>query len=130
MLFPLRDVIVSRTTPVVTWLLIAVSVVVHLMLATGDPLIRTVNFESWGLIPAAFSWAAVFTSMFVHGDLLHLLGNMICLWIFGDNVEDQMGHGRYLLFYLACGTAAGLAEDWASPDSFCPWSAQAERFPP
>jgi membrane associated rhomboid family serine protease len=120
MLFPLRDVIVSRTTPGVTWLLIALSVGVHLMLATGDPLVRTVTFESWGLIPAAFSWVTVFTSMFVHGDILHLLSNMICLWIFGDNVEDQMGHGRYLLFYLACGAAAALAETWSGPDSLLP----------
>ena len=120
MLFPLRDVIVSRTTPVVTWLLIASSVVVHFVLATADPLIRTVTFETWGLIPAAFSWASVLTSMFVHGDVLHLLSNMICLWIFGDNVEDQLGHGRFLLFYLACGAAAALAETWSSPDSLLP----------
>jgi membrane associated rhomboid family serine protease len=58
--------------------------------------------------------------MFVHGDLLHLAGNMVCLWIFGDNVEDQVGHGRYLLFYLACGATAALAETWASPDSLVP----------
>ncbi|HUR21873.1 MAG TPA: rhomboid family intramembrane serine protease, partial [Vicinamibacterales bacterium] len=115
MLFPLRDVIVSRTTPVVTWLLIGLSVVVHLLLR-GDPL----GFELWGLIPAAFSWPTLFTSMFVHGDVLHLLGNMICLWIFGDNVEDQMGHGRFLVFYLACGAAAALAETWSSPDSLLP----------
>ena len=120
MLFPLRDVIVSRTTPVVTRLLIAGSVLVHLMLFTDDPLIRTVTFETWGLIPAAFSWTSVLTSMFVHGDFMHLVGNMISLWIFGDNVEDQMGHGRFVLFYLACGVAAALAETWSSPDSLLP----------
>jgi hypothetical protein len=57
MLFPLRDVIVSRTTPVVTWVLIAASVVTHILLATGDPELRSYTFETWGLIPAAFSWA-------------------------------------------------------------------------
>ncbi len=120
MLFPLRDVIVSRTTPVVTWLLIALSVGLHLVLATSDPDVRTVTFETWGLIPAAFSWTTVLTSMFVHGDLLHLGSNMLCLWIFGDNVEDQMGHGRFLLFYLACGIVAALTETWSSPDSLLP----------
>ena len=120
MIFPLRDVIVSRTTPVVTWLLIAVNILVHIMLATGDPQARTTAFETWVLVPATFAWTTVFTSMFLHGDLLHLIGNMVSLWIFGDNVEDQMGHGRFLLFYLGCGAAAGLAETWAGPDSFLP----------
>jgi membrane associated rhomboid family serine protease len=120
MLLPLRDVIRSRTTPVVTWLLIALSAGTHLVLATDDPLVRTVTFETFGLVPAAFSWLSVLTSMFVHGDLLHLGSNMLSLWIFGDNVEDQMGHGRFLLFYLACGTIAALAETWSSPESFLP----------
>lgn len=120
MLFPLRDVIVSRTTPVVTWALIAANVGIHLMLATGDPEVRGAALTSWGLVPGAFSWLSVLTSMFVHGDLLHLGSNMISLWIFGDNVEDQMGHRRFLLFYLACGTVAALAETAASPDSLIP----------
>lgn len=120
MLFPLRDVIVSRTTPVVTWLLIGLNVGLHIALATGDPEARHITFESWGLIPAAFSWLSVLTSMFVHGDLLHLGSNMVSLWIFGDNVEDQLGHGRFLLFYLACGAVAALAETWASPGSLIP----------
>lgn len=120
MLFPLRDVIVSRTTPVVTWALIAANVGIHLLLATGDPEVRGAALTSWGLVPGAFSWLSVLTSMFVHGDLLHLGSNMISLWIFGDNVEDQMGHRRFLLFYLACGTVAALAETAASPDSLIP----------
>lgn len=120
MLFPLRDVIVSRTTPVVTWALIAVNVGTHLVLATGDHEARGAAMASWGLIPAAFSWLSVLTSMFVHGDLLHLGSNMVSLWIFGDNVEDQMGHRRFLLFYLACGAVAALAETAASPESLIP----------
>jgi len=120
MLFPLRDVIVSRTTPVVTWCLIAVNIGMHLMLATGDPEVRGATLTFWGLVPGAFSWLSVLTSMFVHGDLLHLGSNMISLWIFGDNVEDQMGHRRFLLFYLGCGTVAALAETAASPDSLIP----------
>src|SRR5437763_1254740 len=57
----------------------------------------------FGLVPADFAWLNVFTSMFVHGGFLHVGGNMLYLWIFGDNVEDRMGHGRFLVFYLLCG---------------------------
>ena len=71
----------------------------------------------FGLVPAAFSWVAVLTSMFVHGGLLHVGGNMLFLWIFGDNVEDRMGHGRFLVFYLLCGVAAALAQTAFSPNS-------------
>lgn len=120
MLLPLRDVIVSRTTPVVTWLLIGVNVGLHIALATDDPILQRLNFEAWGLVPADFSWLSLVTSMFLHGDLLHLGGNMLSLWIFGDNVEDQLGHGRFLLFFLGCGAVAALAETWASPDALVP----------
>ena len=71
-------------------------------------------------MPAAFSWVTVFTSMFLHGGLLHVAGNMLYLWIFGDNVEDRMGHGRFLVFYLLCGIAAALAQTIAAPDSVVP----------
>jgi membrane associated rhomboid family serine protease len=60
------------------------------------------------------------TYMFFHGDILHLLGNMLFLWVFGDNVEDAMGHIRYLLFYIACGVFAGLMHSWIVPDSESP----------
>ena len=78
----------------------------------------------WGLVPAAFSWVAVFTSMFLHGGFLHVAGNMLYLWIFGDNVEDRMGHGRFLVFYLLCGVLASLAHVGATylfgKDAFVP----------
>ena len=74
----------------------------------------------WGLVPAAFSWVTVFTSMFLHGGLMHVAGNMLYLWIFGDNVEDRMGHGRYLVFYILCGVAAALAQTITVPDSVVP----------
>ncbi len=74
----------------------------------------------FGLVPAAFSWVTVFTSMFLHGGLLHVAGNMLYLWIFGDNVEDRMGHGRFLVFYLLCGVAAALAQTITAPDSVVP----------
>ena len=74
----------------------------------------------FGLVPAAFSWVAVLTSMFLHGGLLHFGANMLYLWIFGDNVEDRMGHGRFLVFYVLCGVAAALAQTAMVPDSIIP----------
>src|SRR6185436_14635094 len=118
-MIPLRDIIPSRTTPVVTIALIVINVLVFLYeLALG----RGVNAFTlyWGLVPAAFSWVTVLTSMFLHGGLMHVAGNMLYLWIFGDNVEDRMGHGRYLVFYLLCGIAAALAQTITVPDSVVP----------
>ena len=118
-MIPLRDIIPSRTTPVVTIALITINVLVFLYeLSLG----RAVDAFTlyWGLVPAAFSWVAVFTSMFLHGGFLHVAGNMLYLWIFGDNVEDRMGHGRFLVFYLLCGVAAALAQTITAPDSVIP----------
>jgi membrane associated rhomboid family serine protease len=74
----------------------------------------------YGIVPAAFAWPTLFSSMFLHGGWLHYLGNMLYLWIFGDNVEDRFGHGRYLVFYLASGAAAGLGHVYVSPASSIP----------
>jgi len=118
-MIPLRDVIPSRTTPVVTISLIAVNALVFLyQLSLGDAVNEFVLY--FGLVPAAFSWVTVFTSMFLHGGFLHVGGNMLYLWIFGDNVEDRMGHGRFLVFYLLCGVAAALAQAALNPDSVVP----------
>jgi membrane associated rhomboid family serine protease len=118
-MIPLRDVIPSRTTPYVTITLIALNALVFLyQFLLGERVEEFILY--FGLIPAAFSWMAVLTSMFVHGGLLHFGGNMLYLWIFGDNVEDRMGHGRYLVFYLLCGTAAALAQTITRPDSVIP----------
>ena len=118
-MIPLRDIIPSRTTPYVTISLISLNVLVFLYeLSLG----RAVDAFTlyFGLVPAAFSWVTVFTSMFLHGGLLHVAGNMLYLWIFGDNVEDRMGHGRFLVFYLLCGVAAALAQTITAPDSVVP----------
>ena len=116
-MIPLRDVIPSRTTPYVTIGLIVVNVLVFLYEMTlDDPYLERIR-PLFGLVPAAFAWVAVLTSMFVHGGLLHVGGNMLFLWIFGDNVEDRMGHGRFLVFYLLCGAAAALAQTAMNPDS-------------
>ena len=118
-MIPLRDVIPSRTTPYVTVALIVLNALVFVYeYSLGE---HTNEFIfAFGLIPATFSWFAVLTSMFLHGGLLHVGGNMLYLWIFGDNVEDRMGHGRFLAFYLLCGIAAALGQTFTSPDSAVP----------
>ena len=118
-MIPLRDVITSRTTPYVTFALIALNAAVFVyQFLLGNTVEEFILY--FGLIPAAFSWVTVVTSMFLHGGLLHFGGNMLYLWIFGDNVEDRMGHGRFLVFYLLCGTAAALAQTASRPDSVIP----------
>lgn len=100
-----------RTFPVITYLLIAANFFVFFIeLAAGDSFINT-----WSFVPAVyqadhlFGWITIFTSMFMHAGWLHILGNMLYLWIFGDNVEDQLGHFKFLIFYLLCGIAATFA---------------------
>src|SRR5688572_25659943 len=118
-MIPLRDVIPSRTTPYTTITLIVLNAIAFLyQLSLGEQVNDLILY--FGLIPAAFSWVAVFSSMFLHGGFLHAGGNMLYLWIFGDNVEDRMGHGRFLVFYLLCGIAAALAQTVVNPDSVVP----------
>jgi membrane associated rhomboid family serine protease len=119
-MIPLRDVIPSRSTPVVTVALIVVNALAFLYEISLPEEALNEFVVYWGLVPAAFSWVAVFTSMFLHGGFLHFAGNMLYLWIFGDNVEDRMGHGRFLTFYLLCGTAAALAQTVLEPGSPIP----------
>ena len=118
-MIPLRDIIPSRTTPVVTVSLIVTNAAVFLYQLSLGPAVEAFVLR-FGLAPAAFWWPGVFTSMFLHGGVLHFAGNMLYLWIFGDNVEDRMGHGRFLAFYLLCGTAAALAQVAAEPSSPVP----------
>jgi membrane associated rhomboid family serine protease len=118
-MIPLRDIIPSRTTPYVTISLISLNVLVFLYELSIGRAVDAVTLY-YGLVPAAFSWVTVFTSMFLHGGILHVAGNMLYLWIFGDNVEDRMGHGRFLVFYLLCGVAAALAQTITAPDSVVP----------
>lgn len=119
-MIPLRDVIPTRTFPAVTVLLIALNVLAFLVqLALGrdewGPLART-----FGVVPAAPLWHDVLTSLFVHAGWLHVTANMLVLWIFGDNLEDRMGHGRFLVFYLLGGTLVMLAHIALEPRSSVP----------
>ena len=74
----------------------------------------------YGVVPAYFSAPTLITSMFLHGSWSHVLGNMWYLWIFGDNVEDRVGHGRFIVFYLLCGVAAALGQVAVDPNSTLP----------
>lgn len=119
-MFPISDVIPSRRTPVVTIGLIVLNTLAflyELSLSDGelDRLVR-----SAGTVPADFSALDTVTSLFLHGGWLHFLGNMLYLWIFGDNVEDSFGHVRFLLFYVFCGAAAAIAQIVIHPDSTVP----------
>jgi hypothetical protein len=120
-MIPIRDTIRSETYPVVNSLIIAINVLVFFIeLSQGQSLDGFI--KTYGLVPARYSVpqiSAYFTTgqqaiafltfMFLHGGFLHLLGNMWFLYIFGDNVEDRLGHLRYLIFYLVCGLASGLS---------------------
>jgi membrane associated rhomboid family serine protease len=119
-MFPLKDTQPSYSRPVVTIVLITVNLLVFLFEASLGP--RTLNafVEYYGLVPDHFQLSRIFTSMFLHGGWLHVLGNMWFLWVFGDKIEDLLGHGKYLLFYLLCGIVAALGQVIANPYSTAP----------
>ena len=119
-MIPLRDVIPSRTKPVITISLIVINVLVFLFQVSLSERAQEAFVYAFGLVPAYFSFGTVFSSMFVHGGFAHLIGNMLFLWIFGDNVEDRLGHGRYLTFYFLCGFLAALSQLFLDPDSTVP----------
>lgn len=119
-MFPLSDVIPSRSTPFVTIGLIIINVVVFVHELLLPPGALEEFMLRYALIPAWFSWPTVFTSMFLHSGLWHVVPNMLYLWIFGDNVEDRLGHGRYLAFYLFAGVVAAVAQLAINPYSTIP----------
>jgi len=119
-MFPLSDVIPSRTRPVVTISLIALNALMFLYQLQLDEVTHQRLAYELGVIPRFLSYGDIVTSMFLHGDILHFLGNMVFLWIFGDNVEDRVGHGGFILFYIGTGTAAALAQVFANPTSVVP----------
>lgn len=125
-MFPIRDHNPSGRTPYVTYALILINVVVFFSYssALGSPAQAAAFFNTWGLVPANFSTGngltSIFTSMFLHGGLMHLGGNMLYLWIFGDNMEDELGHGKFLGFYLLSGVGAALAQVISNPASPVP----------
>jgi membrane associated rhomboid family serine protease len=119
-MFPISDVIPSRTRPVVTISLIVLTTAAYLYQLQLDEAALERLVYGRGVVPASFSLVDAITSLFLHADILHIGGNIIFLWIFGDNVEDRLGHVRYLVFYLLCGIVAALAQTVGEPASFVP----------
>ncbi len=130
-MFPISDDNLEPGVPIVTWSIIGACIAVFLwqMSLTGNAAERAV-FE-FGAVPATLfgkpdvaavvpAWATILTSMFMHGGLAHIGGNMLYLWIFGDNVELAMGRVKFLAFYLICGTIAALTQALQSPESTVP----------
>ncbi len=133
-MIPLRDDNPSHSKPYVSITFIALCVLVFLWQVSLGTVGGQHAIYAFGLIPAVLFGAeqlppelrlvpaelTVFTSMFMHGGWMHLIGNMLYLWIFGDNVEDSMGHGRFIVFYFLCGIAAALAQAIPEPGSVIP----------
>jgi membrane associated rhomboid family serine protease len=133
---PLRDANPTRRTPVVTLALIAACAVVFAVElsveASGGPGGLAAFFKTWGAVPSRISAAltgtgdpgqaatGVLASIFLHGGWYHLIGNMLFLWIFGNNIEDRLGRLPYLVFYILGGVAAALAQVWIEPTSEIP----------
>jgi hypothetical protein len=125
-MIPLRDEIPTRSTPIVNYLLIAANILVFVLMWLAGPYQEALVYQ-FAMIPANFTNGidlhdamTIFSSMFMHAGLAHIGGNMLYLWIFGDNVEDRLGHGRYLVFYLTGGVAASLLHLLTNPGSQIP----------
>jgi len=119
-MIPLRDVIPSRTVPFLTVTIIILNGLAwfyELGLPRED---LPVFLQQFGVVPAFFAPPTLISSMFLHGSWSHVLGNMWYLWIFGDNVEDRMGHFRFLVFYLLCGIVAAFGQILIDPTSTLP----------
>ena len=121
-MFPIRDHNPSEKTPYVTIALIIANVAIFAWMLPlyGDPRALQIVYVTWGLVPAISAPETWVTSMFLHGGFLHLAGNMLYLWIFGDNLEEEMGHLPFLAFYLAGGLAAAFLQVAAAPQSTVP----------
>jgi membrane associated rhomboid family serine protease len=131
---PVHDDNPTHLRPWVTWTLIGACVLTFLWQATADEAWARAIVAGLGATPEVIfgreggledpawvpPWATVFTSMFLHGSWAHLFGNMLFLWVFGNNVEDAMGHGRFIVFYLVCGVVAVFAQALPDPASSVP----------
>ncbi len=119
-MIPLRDVIPSRTTPYITVTIIVLNLLAWFFELNLPRDVLPVFLQVYGVVPADLHPPTLITSMFLHGSWSHVLGNMWYLWIFGDNVEDRVGHGRFILFYLLCGVAAAMGQVLIDPGSSLP----------
>jgi len=119
---PLRDNIVSRSFPFISWLLLLTNAYVFFLELQAGPQLETF-IRTWALTPkilfsdpVQYSFTVV-TAMFLHGGWMHVISNMLFLYIFGDNVEDRLGHFKFLIFYLLTGIIANLVQAWTTPTS-------------
>src|SRR5436190_3905471 len=119
-MIPLRDIIPSRTTPYITITIIVLNALAWLFELALPRDFLPVFLQINGVVAADFRFPSLITSMFLHGSWSHVIGNMWYLWIFGDNVEDRVGHGRFIVFYLFCGIAAALGQVAVDPESMLP----------
>jgi membrane associated rhomboid family serine protease len=133
-MIPIRNAVPSRYPPAVTWMLIATNCLVFLFQDSLSPDELELFLRQFALIPAHYSEVLafgdsdlaaadlfpLFSMMFLHGGWLHLILNMWTLWLFGPTIEDRLGHGRYLAFYLACGFAASITHVIFNPTSIIP----------
>lgn len=136
-MFPLRDDVPTSITPYITYGLIGANIGIFLYQLTLNQQQLQEFFYSAALVPCQFSgnivgrcpiptpqqlpeWMTLISSQFLHGGFLHIAGNMLFLWIFGNNVEDRLGHIKFLIFYLACGVLAALSQWFFSPNSTIP----------
>jgi len=132
-MFPIKNTVPTRFPPVVTWGLIAVNCAVFLFQISLNPAELEAFLYYFALIPARYfaplpyggasglvDYLPFITNVFMHGGWLHLILNMWTLWLFGGAVEDRLGHGRYLAFYLLCGTAASFSHAALNPDALVP----------
>ena len=119
-MIPLRDIIPSRTTPYITITIIALNVMAWLFELSLPRDVLPVFLQVYGVVPGDFHAPTLISSMFLHGGWSHVIGNMWYLWIFGGNVEDRVGHGRFIVFYLLCGILAALGQVAVDPASTLP----------
>lgn len=123
-MLPIRDINRPERSPVITKALVAINVAVFLLTYFRPRREFIEIVRVFGVKPAMLlngkELYTLFTSMFLHGDIHHIFGNMLYLWIFGDNVEDRMGHGKFLAFYLLSGMAGALVQSLITPNSLVP----------
>lgn len=131
-MIPLRDSVKSRTFPIVNVTIIVLNLIFYILEIMVEPYFLNQIFYAYGLVPADVLNAIItgasltpviisfITAMFIHGGWVHVMGNMLFLWVFGDNIEDRLGHFKYLLFYLVVGVAAGIVHIFTNPTSTVP----------
>jgi membrane associated rhomboid family serine protease len=123
MFFPYKDDNPRVLVPYVTYGILGLNILVfigQILLSISDPDLGTAIVYTFGFVPAKFSIITIITSMFIHGGLAHIIGNMWFLWLFGDNVESVLGHLKYFLFYMVCGIGAALGQFLISTSSQVP----------